>query len=337
MKILSFSQPISVAILYYAGTSDDDLDTMQAAKGIEKSLTRLGHSVRKRAVTKKNWLRAVKTPGDVVFNLVEDDTWELYLKVGKRLEAMGRAQVGHDMKCLKYTTRKALIKRRMKQLGIRTPNYKIIDRTSKTSLPDGLKFPMIVKPSAQHAGIGISQDSVVVIQDALDKQMKSIFDQFPGEIVIEEYIQGREIHVTICGNGEHPSVLPLCEIGFEGKFHYNWSVYTYKAKWDKKSWEYWDARVSAPAKLPRELQRSIKTLATRAYKAFACRDIARMDVRIDENGQPFLVDVNMNPSLNYYDQEDATLASAYAMKWTYDQFLETIVATTYKRVYGQLK
>ena len=115
MTPMSFDYPISVAILYSGGSSADDQDTLESVNGIAESLTSMGHMVRIFAVTKKNWRKAVRIPGDVVFNLVEDETWELYTKVGVRLEEMGRAQMGHDLNCFRYITKKAWIKRKMKR------------------------------------------------------------------------------------------------------------------------------------------------------------------------------------------------------------------------------
>ncbi|MCL4359828.1 ATP-grasp domain-containing protein [Patescibacteria group bacterium] len=327
---------MSVVILVYVGTHEDDDDTMECAKGIEKALRKTGHAVRKVRVTKKNWKKAVRTPGDVVFNLVEDETWELYVKVGQKLETLGRAQVGHDMKCFLYATKKAWIKRRMKKLGISTPPFRIFNRRSDVSHVRGLDYPVIVKPSHQHAGIGISQDSVVIDKGELEDQVRDVFAGYPGEVIAEEYIEGREIHVTLIGNGRTISAFPYCEISFGGDFENNWAVYTYEAKWDKHSWEYWDARVHAPVRLSPKLHRMIERESIKAYKAFGCRDIARMDVRVDLKDRPYIVDVNMNPSLNFYDGQDATLASVYALGWTYEEFIETVVATTYQRVYGSL-
>lgn len=336
MKPIKFDYPISVAILYYAGTKDDDEDTLEAVRGIEESLERLGHVVRKAEVNKKNWRRAVRIPGAIVFNLVEDDTWELYTKVGQRLEQLGRAQVGHDMKCFKYIIRKVWIKKRMQRLGIATPNFRVFNRRSKINQIRGLEFPLIVKPSRQHAGIGISQDSVVIDHEELTDRIKYLFKNFSGEVFAEEYIEGQEIQVTVLGNGKNIFTLPNCEIGFGGEFKNNWDVYTYEAKWDKKSWEYWDARVKSPVKLNKKLEEQIQKLSIKAYKAFGCRDVARMDMRIDNKNKPMIIDVNMNPSLNYYDEEDATLASMRALGWSYDQFIQTILAITYKRVYKKL-
>lgn len=333
MQSISLKRPISVVILYYAGSGADDVDTLEGVKGLEESLKRLAYPIKKIRVTKKNWQQAVKTLGDVVFNFVEDETWELYEKVAHKLEALGRAQVGHDLKSLPYSTKKILVKRRMQKLGINTPNFKIF--TPASAIKDsGLRYPLIIKPSHQHAGIGISQDSVVINEEELKRRVNYLLKQYQGEVIAEEYIGGREIHMTILGNGKDILALPLCEIGFGGKFKKNWSIYTYAAKWDKKSWEYWNARVKAPANISSGLTETIKKLATRAYGAFGLKDIARIDVRIDKDKKPYIVDVNMNPSLNVYDTEDATVASVRANKWSYDHFIKTLVTIAYKRVYG---
>lgn len=326
---------ITVLILYYSGLKQDDEDTLEGVKGIYEAVTRLGYPIQKIEVTKDNWKEAVKTPADVVFNLVEDDGWELYVKVGKALEKLGRAQIGHDMKNFRYAIKKAWIKRTMKRMGISTPRFLIFNSTSTIALPATMNYPVIVKPSEQHAGIGISQSSVVKDEEALIRQVKSVLTTFSGEVIVEEFIPGREVHVTVFGNDDSIDVLPLCEIGYSGKFTEGWNIYSYNAKWDKKSWEYNDARVHAPAQLSPELTQKIEALAIKAYNAMACRDIARLDVRISVDEVPYVVDINMNPSLNYYDEEDATTASVYAKKWTYDQFVEKVLLASYERVHGK--
>lgn len=327
---------ISVLILYYSGLKQDDEDTLEGVKGIYEAVTRLGHPVQKIEVNTNNWTDAVKTPADVVFNLVEDDGWDLYVKVGRALEKLGRAQIGHDMKNFRYAIKKAWIKRTMKRLSISTPRFLIFNAQSTIALPRTMSYPVIVKPSEQHAGIGISQSSVVKNEEELIKQVQDVLAAFPGEVIVEEFIRGREVHVTVFGNDDSVDVLPLCEIGYSGKFTEGWNIYSYNAKWDKKSWEYNDARVHAPAQLSPELTKKIEALAIQAYNAMACRDIARLDVRIDGSGTPYVVDINMNPSLNYYDEEDATTASVYAKRWTYDQFIEKVLLASYDRVHGKI-
>lgn len=336
MTPLAFDYPISVAILYYGGEAEDLKDAVKSAQGLQEALEARGHMVRSMEVTPQNWLKAVKIPGDVVFNFVEDETWELYVKVGQRLEELGRAQVGHDMKCFMYATRKAWVKKRMERMGISTPGFRVFNRRSRISQIRGLDYPLIVKPSRQHAGIGISQDSIVIDQGELEERVKYLFENYAGEVVAEEFVDGREIHVTVVGNGNRVVALPYCEICFGGEFADNWNVYTYNAKWNEESWEYWGARIKCPTPVGKALDSKIERLALKAYRLFGCRDIARMDIRVDEKERPYIVDVNMNPSLNYYDQQDATVASVTALGWSYEQFIETVVAVAYKRVYGRL-
>lgn len=336
MTPLSFDYPISVAVLYYGGTAGDLVDAEEAAQSISQALESRGHVVRSLQVTAKNWRKAVRIPGEVVFNFVEDEDWTLYQKVGLRLEALGRAQVGHDMRAFAYTNKKARVKRRLQRVGVSTPEFRIFNRRSKVSQVRGLEYPLIVKPSGQHAGIGISQDSVVIDQNELEERVEYLFKHFPGEVIAEEFVDGREMHVTMLGNGRHAVALPPCEVVFGGEFADNWDVYTYNAKWEKETWEYWDARIIAPAQVSKVLDKRLERLALRAYRVFGCRDIARMDMRVDSKDVPYIVDVNMNPSLNNYDDQDATTASVRTIGWSYADFVETIVAITYKRVYGRL-
>lgn len=326
--------PFSAVVLYFDGTNIDDEDTRNCAKSIYEALVKRGHKTKKVIVTEENWREAITIPGDIVFNLVEDETWELYNKVAHGLEEHHRAEVAHDKNCFVYVTSKAAIKKALQDHAIRTPSSVIITEETDLSKEFPLRYPCIVKPSDQHAGIGISQESVVKNHDALIKRIEFVRSRYAGNVVVEEYIAGREIHVTVIGNGDTMTVLPCCEIGFGGKFQKNWSVYTYEAKWDKKSWEYWDARIDAPAKIPDATRNEIETMAKKTYTTLSCRDIARLDFRVDADNTPFVVDVNINPSLNYYDEQDATLASVYALKWSYDQFIEMLGEITYKRCFG---
>ncbi len=337
MTPLQFDYPISVAVLYYHDTSAGDMvDEIECAEAIAEALESQGHRVRLVPVNKKNWLKAVQTPGDVVFNQVQDETWELYMKVAKRLDYLGKAQFGIDRQSLKFVLKKAFLKRKLQRLGLSTPKFKIYNRASKFTDNRSLEYPVIVKPSGTHAGLGISQDSVVIDRQELEERVKYLFKNYSGEVVAEEYIEGREIHVSVIGNGRRTITLPYAELEFKGAFADNWDIYTYNAKWEEKSWEYWDARVGAPAKVSRKLDAKIEKLALKAYRALGCRDITRFDMRIDAKDNVYILDVNLCPSINPKDDQDATLKSIEALDWTYEEFVETLVAICYKRVYGRL-
>lgn len=327
--------PIGVGILYFRGTSGDLEDTLETVEQLQNALTDRGHVVRTMRVTRENYRQAAQIPGMVIFNLVEDPTWELYMKVGRLLEYVGRAQVAHDLKSFNYVLKKAAIKKKLEQLGLASPKYRLLKQWKKASLIRGMEYPLIVKPSAQHAGIGISQDSVVIDAHELGERVEFVAKNFPGGVVVEEFIEGREIHVTVVGNGRQTVTLPYSELEFDGDFSCNWNVYSYDAKWTKESWEYWNVPVRSPITVSPLLDRRIATLASRAYAQLGCRDIARFDMRIDEKERPFIIDVNMNPSLKC-DELDATWMSAKAAGWSYGELIELLVGITYKRVYGRL-
>ena len=322
-------------ILYFGGSAEDLQDTEITVRQMDEALKRRGHIVRTMEVNKHNWRKAVRIPGQVVINLVEDLTWELYVKVGEALERMGRAQAGHDLRSFKYAVKKSAFKKRMTTLGISTPKFRIVNRRTKVGSIRGMEYPLIVKPSGQHAGIGISQDSVVIDQNELSERLEYLFKHFSGEMLVEEFIDGREVHVTVMGNGRHIVCLPYVELMFRGEFKDNWNIYTYEAKWVKESWEYWNVPVRAIRDMPDKLNKKIEKLALLAYRKLECRDIARFDLRIDDKDRPFIVDVNSNPSL-CYDELDATWCAAKALGWSYEDLIENVVAIAYKRVYKNL-
>ncbi len=336
MTPLHFDYPVSVAILYYGdGSSKDDVDTVETLANLTEALEKRGHVVRSMKVNKKNWRKAVRIPGEIVFNLVEDPGWILYNKVGELLERLGRAQVGQNMKTLKYGCKKAWMKRRMRRLGISTPEFRIFNRRSRVTQVRGLEYPLFVKPSGQHAGIGISQDSVVIDEDELSERVKYLFKYFPGEVIAEQFVDGREIHVTVLGNGKHLVTLPYAELVFVGEYADNWEIYTFEAKWNDESWEYWSVPVISPIKMTKQLGNRIEKLVKKAFRAFSCKDIARFDLRVDKNDKPYIVDININPSLAK-QETDATWKSAVALEWSYEDLVETIVGITYKRYYGKM-
>ncbi|MEK9200449.1 MAG: ATP-grasp domain-containing protein, partial [Patescibacteria group bacterium] len=225
-------------------------------------------------------------------------------------------------------------KRKLYKEGIGTPNFRIINRRSDIRNIKGLEYPLIVKPSGGHAAIGITQDSVVIDQDELEERVRYLFDRMPGEVIVEEYIEGREIHVTVLGNGKRLATLPYAELAFSGEYSDNWSVYSYNAKWNKSSWEYWNLPVIVADKISRKLDARIEKLCFAAFAALNCCDVARFDLRVDDKERVYLLDANMCPSLENNDG-DATWQSAKRINWSYEDLIETIVGIAYKRLYGK--
>ncbi len=329
MTPLSFDYPIRVLVLY----TDFEQDTIDAAMQISTALRTCGHIVQLFQVTSRNWRQALKQPGDVVINYIEDDGWKLWGKVFSAMEHLGRTQFGIDRRSFLYSLSKAKMKRRLADAGLPTPHFRILRK--QVHALRSMQYPLILKPSGEHASVGISQDSVVIDEQELSDRLAYLRIHCPGDVVAEEFIEGREYHVTVVGNASHLAVLPYCEIGFGGEFDDNWSVFTYEAKWKKTSWEYWDSRVECPVDIPKDVERSVDRLVKRAYRLLGCRDVARFDVRVTDAGKPYIIDMNLLPDLTYGEDVECWL-SAKALGWTYEEFVETLVAICYKRVYGRL-
>lgn len=336
MTPLSFEYPISVTILCMAEGGGDAEDTLENVESVRTALSDRGHFVRVVPVDRKNWLKAARSPGQVFFNFVEDSGWKLYTKIGCELEKLGKPQVGLDYKSYGIASCKAKLKKRLDDIGLPTPRFRVIETKNFSATIKGLSFPLIVKPSGEHAGIGISQDSVVIDLTELRGRLRQLHKILPGQAVVEEYIDGQEIHVTVIGNGRRVMPLPFCSLDFGGDYDSNWEIYSYNAKWQKNSWEYWDVRAHAPFTFGRKVDARIDNLVKTAFKKLGCRDVVRFDLRVTSQAKPYILDVNLSPSMNKFDSQDATLASIHSLDWSYEEFIETLVVLAYKRHYGKL-
>ncbi len=333
MTPLLMSYPISVAILY----TTYDSDTVEVAMQLRDALISRGHKIRVFETTARNWKKALRVPGDVVINWIEDENtnWRLWTKVGRNLELLHRAQLGFNLRSNRYSLSKIKMKRRLLSNGLPTPPFRVIRKHGNASNIRGLSFPLIVKLSGEHASAGISQDSVVIDHKEMISQVKHLFKKYGGEILVEEFLEGYELHVTIIGNKNHAIPLPYVQVNFRGEFADNWEVLTYNAKWNNNTWEYWDSPLVCPVVLSKEIMTKIDVVLKSAYKKLGCVDIVRFDVRLDNKNNPHIIDMNVNPHLGYNDESECW-RSAKALGWSYPQMIETLVAICYKRHFKRL-
>lgn len=332
MTPLRLEYPVSVAILY----TTEDQTTIESMEQINAALTKRGHMVRIFEVNKNNWKKSLRVSGDIVINMIEDESteWKLWAKVGRELEMLGRAQLGMGIDSIRYGGNKNRMKRKLLLHKLSTPKFRLIKQNTYPKLRL-VEFPLILKPVGQHASMGISQDSVVIDQKELFDRIKFLHQKFPGDIIAEEFIEGREFHVTVIGKGKHILCLPFTEIEFKGEYLDNWNVYSHNAKWNETSWEYWNARDACPARINRQTNKVVEELVVKAFKVLQCRDVCRFDVRLNDHGIPYIIDLNICPDLSY-SEETETWRSAKALDWSYAEFIETLVAITFKRHYGRL-
>jgi D-alanine-D-alanine ligase len=249
---------------------------------------------------------------DAVLNLVEqfgdDPAHEFH--VAGLYELLGVPYTGARPSSLALCQRKPRTKAVLRASGLPTARFFVVSgRVGDDRAPHAhrLRFPLIVKPALADASIGIELDSVVRDQAALEERVAQVLRDHKMPVLVEEYIDGREIHCALIASGpsgrEPPHPLPLFEMEFEERIGDDGAplpkIITYGAKWDPHSKDFYSMDGRCPAEdLEPEVVAHIQDVAVRAWQAVGCRDYARIDMRLDgATGEPFILDVNPNPDL----------------------------------------
>lgn len=240
---------------------------------------------------------ALRTGPDVIFNLVEffHGTPGLEGAVAGLYDLYQIPYTGAGPFGLALCNRKGLAKEVMLANGVPTPRFRLL---LKPSLPrrHGLRYPLIVKPAREDASAGVSSDSVVRDYPALMEQVGRMFTDFSPPVLVEEYIEGRELHVAVLGN-ENPRVLPIIEFDFSEFPPDQPRIISYDAKWNPLHEEYHRLHSHCPAKLNTRIVRKIEEIAIRAFQVTKCRDYARLDLRLDKRNRVSVLEINPNPDL----------------------------------------
>ncbi len=266
---------------------------------------------------------------DIIFNLVESvgnkSIHEMHA-VGL-FELMEIPYTGSEPLVLGTALNKVRVKEILLFRGLNTPGYQLIGSPVKYVLDPSLKFPLIVKPAAEDASIGIEAKSIVQSPAELRRRVRHIYEEYDQPALVEEYIDGRELNVGILGNRK-PVVFPISEIDMSTLPKQYPKIISYNAKWLKGSDEYEHTKGVCPADLPEEIAARVREMALGAYRAVGCRDYARVDFRLDAGGVPYILEVNPNPDLS----DDAGFArSGKAQGYTFDQLIGKILECVLER------
>lgn len=280
---------------------------------------------------------------DAIVNLVEffGDDIAHEAHVPAVYELLGVPYTGSRPSALSNCTRKHRTKALIAQAGLPTaPYFVVMGHHGDDSAPaeHGLTFPLIVKPALEDASGGIDDDAVVRDQQALDERVAFVLREHDQPVLIEEYIDGREIHCAVLGN-DPPEALPLFEMEFTERTGADGKplpkIVTFRAKWDPASRDFFavDGRCPVPDLEP-EVVQAIQDVAVRAYQIVGARDYARVDMRLDpRTGEPFILEVNPNPDLA---EDGAFMTCAIASGRTFSQTVNEIVAMALGRA-GRVK
>lgn len=263
---------------------------------------------------------------DAVFNLVEffkdDQIQEAY--IAGLYEMLGVDFTGNRPLTLATCQNKFRTKLILEAAGLPTAPF-LLAKDKRVPEDHDLTYPLIVKPAFEDASGGIDKESVVHNHAALEARVAYLLKEFEMPALVEEYVDGREIHAAVLGNNP-PEVLPLFEMEFDdSEFNPNdeWrpQIISYRAKWDPHSKDFYtmDA-VVPPEDLAPELSAELQRIAREAYIALGCRDYARVDMRIEDD-DIYILEVNPNPDLV---DGAAYMMCAMASGRTYSEALGTI-------------
>ncbi|MER9877442.1 ATP-grasp domain-containing protein [Mesorhizobium sp. M0195] len=255
-------------------------------------------------------------PSGIVFNMANGiqgecpDTHVPAMLEMAGIPYTGPSPLGHGLALDKVIT-----KRLIRDRGVPTPNFRVM-RTGTESTGD-LRFPVIVKPSQQYISLGLQ---LVHEPAQLRQAVELTVSQYTQDALVEEYIDGREITVALLGN-EECEVLPLVELDFG----------------DRETRLFTKGRAApalpriCPAQMGSRLETVLRDISVATFRACKCRDYARVDLRIDHAGQPFVLEINPNPGLRPTGLYSLAATTA---GYSYSSLVNRILGIAHTRYFG---
>jgi D-alanine-D-alanine ligase len=329
--LICYNSPVSIFTIYNgkpasAGSSSNDLSETGFSKEISKikrSLSENFTEIKAFAVdgNTERLITAINSYSpDIIFNFVESvegvSTYE-YCIAGL-YQLLDYNFTGNQPQCLGNCLNKERTKNILRAHGINTPASMTLNYPQKISEQEfKLHYPVILKLLKEDASIGISEFSVVNNYKNLTKQIAFLQRTYKQEILIEEYIDGRELNVAILGS----STLPISEIEFKTLPSGLPKIVTYDGKWMEDSIYYENTKPVCPAIVDSKIKKRIEKTALLAFDAMNCRDYARVDIRLNSKGIPFVIEVNPNPDIS---TDSGFARAAAAAGKSYSELLQCI-------------
>ena len=286
-----------VAVLYNAPTlkpehpdSASEADVAEVARVVAEALVRHGLDAWPLPASPPigKVLGQLANPApEVVFNLIEgfNGLSGGEARVTGLLELLALPYTGCPPEAQSLCHSKARTKALLKGSGLPTASFALVGAGGPIPRWDG-PWPVILKPEAEDASLGIDQSSVATSAEAIVEGVARLRVQRGGGVLIEAYLPGREFNVGLIALPE-PEALPVAEIVYEVP-QGTWPILTYAAKWDEGSDEDRGSRPRCPAEIDALLATRLSSLAVEAFRATGCRDYARVDFRLDANSNPFV-------------------------------------------------
>jgi D-alanine-D-alanine ligase len=308
------------------GQTQKNIEEWRTEFDVIQTLRANGHEVRALGVLDSiTELRSIisEWQPDVVFNLLEefDGIVSYDQHVIAFLEMLRQPYTGCNPRGMLLSRDKALCKQVLTYHRIPTPQFALFRRGQRIALPRRLRFPLFVKSSTDDASLGIAQASVVEDATRLKERIEFVLEQHKSDVLVEEYIEGRELYVGMLGN-VRLTRFPIWELNFGSMQASGSAIATRKAKWDLNYRAKHGIQSGPAIELPPGAEQKLDRLSRRIYRALGLTGYARMDFRMRADGSIFVLEANANPHLAQL--EDFAYSAAAAGR-NYADLLDSIV------------
>ena len=288
------------------GDAEAEYDSPETIAAIREAIESYGHETVGLEATADLPSILPATGVDVVFNVAEG-LWgrSRESQVPALLELLGIPFTGSDTTTMAMALDKGLAKRIVNQAGIPTAPF-VVMVTGKERLPKDFKFPVIVKPVAEGSSKGIMKTSVVHDETNLRSIVSEMASRYRQPVLVEGFLPGREFTIALLGE-RRPRVLPPMEVILPTKSD-KFPIYSFEGKFFNK-----EITFEVPAKITPELRREMEQAARNVFSVLDCRDLARVDFRLDENGKANFIECNPLPGLTPGFSDFCVIAESVGM------------------------
>ncbi len=317
----------------HVAINSSGISSRMTAKSVQEQLTALGYKTTFLDIN--NLSRSLydirESDIDLVFNAAQEigNNRRLKSQVAALFESVRLPFTGSSSFALTLCRDKVMAKKILAFHKVPTPKWDYICHFGE-ELDKSLQFPLIVKPSQSDNSFGITNDSVVTTAAELEQQLRRVVVDLKQTALVEEYIEGDEYEVSILGNNnEDLRVLPLYRSVFTKLPPGYWHIYTQEARRTLPK-PYHHINIENPVKrISPKLEKLVTEIAIDAYRILHCQDYGRVGIRVDKDGNPYVLEVDPNPILH---EESDFAKSAKLTKLKFGNLLETIISLSLKRV-----
>jgi len=307
-----------------------EFDSVETVNAIASALRSRGHSVESVEADNPHLFSYFKNNRvDMVFNIAEGTRGKFReSEIPAMLDLLGIPYTGSNTFSLAIALNKALTKKILKAEGIPTPAFQLFAKGTE-KLDPALRFPLIVKPNSEGSAKGISRANVVQDEKALYDRVREINSVYRQEVIVEEFIEGKELTVGILENGA-TVVLPILEIDFStahksGEFFYSWKMKEFQGNEEMGT----TPTFHCPARLDKKTEELVKDTALATHRALDCCDISRTDIRLSKDNIPYVLEINPLPGLNPKESNFPIMVYAAGLK--YDEMINAVLKSACQR------